>query len=273
MPSLFDPLTVGDLRLPNRIIMAPLTRCRCDEGRVPNAMMAEYYRQRSSAGMIISEATSVTPMGVGYPDTPGIWSPQQVAGWQRVTKAVHDAGGQILLQLWHVGRISDPVYLNGGLPVAPSAIQPSGHPSLIRPLKEFVTPRALERSELSGVIDAYRTGTKTRRPPVLMAWNCMARMAICSINFCRAVPTTAPTITAVQSKIAPGSCSKRLTPRSISGVRAGSAFTCLPGRTFTPWVMPTAPRLLDMSQKSLESERSLLSARANTPVKTDSGHS
>jgi 2,4-dienoyl-CoA reductase-like NADH-dependent reductase (Old Yellow Enzyme family) len=163
MPSLFDSLTVGDLRLPNRIIMAPLTRCRCDPGRVPNSMMAEYYRQRASAGMIISEATSVTAMGVGYPDTPGIWSSEQIAGWKRITTAVHDTGGRILLQLWHVGRISDPIYLNGELPVAPSAIQPSGHPSLIRPLKDFVTPRALDRSELPGVIAAYRKGAENAK--------------------------------------------------------------------------------------------------------------
>ncbi len=110
MPTLFDAITVGDLTLKNRIVMAPLTRCRADEGRVPNAMMAEYYSQRSGAGLILSEATSVTPMGVGYPDTPGIWSEAQVAGWKLVTEAVHKAGSRIFLQLWHVGRISDPIY-------------------------------------------------------------------------------------------------------------------------------------------------------------------
>ncbi|MHB8563706.1 MAG: oxidoreductase, partial [Acidiferrobacteraceae bacterium] len=124
MGSLFDPVEVGDIKLPNRIIMAPLTRCRASEGRVPNRLMAEYYTQRASAGLILSEATSVTPMGVGYPDTPGIWSDEQVEGWKFVTKAVHDKGGRIFLQLWHVGRISHPSYLNGELPVAPSAIAP-----------------------------------------------------------------------------------------------------------------------------------------------------
>jgi NADH:flavin oxidoreductases, Old Yellow Enzyme family len=111
MTTLFDPIQMGELSLPNRIIMAPLTRCRASAGRVPNALMAEYYVQRASAGLIISEATSVTPMGVGYPDTPGIWSDEQVEGWKLVTDAVHQAGGRIVLQLWHVGRISDPVYL------------------------------------------------------------------------------------------------------------------------------------------------------------------
>jgi 2,4-dienoyl-CoA reductase-like NADH-dependent reductase (Old Yellow Enzyme family) len=158
MPKLLDPITVGDLSLRNRVIMAPLTRCRSSEGRVPNALMAKYYAQRASAGMILSEATSVDPMGVGYPDTPGIWSDEQVAGWAAVTDAVHRAGGTILLQLWHVGRISDPIYLDGALPVAPSAIRPKGTVSLVRPKKEFVTPRALELDEIPGIIAAYKRG-------------------------------------------------------------------------------------------------------------------
>ncbi|KAB0551039.1 alkene reductase [Pseudomonas argentinensis] len=163
MTTLFDPIKIGDLELANRVIMAPLTRCRADEGRVPNALMAEYYVQRASAGLIISEATSVTPMGVGYPNTPGIWSEDQVRGWSGVTKAVHANGGKIVLQLWHVGRISDPVYLDGELPVAPSAIKPAGHVSLIRPMKDFVTPRALESEEIADVIEAYRQGAENAK--------------------------------------------------------------------------------------------------------------
>lgn len=163
MPTLFDPIKIGDLQLANRIIMAPLTRCRASEGRVPNALMAEYYVQRASAGLILTEATSVTPMGVGYPDTPGIWSEQQIAGWRLVTDAVHAAGGKIMLQLWHVGRISDPLYLDGELPVAPSAIQPAGHVSLVRPKKDFVTPRALETDEIAGIVEAYRKGAENAK--------------------------------------------------------------------------------------------------------------
>ncbi|GBL59607.1 NADH:flavin oxidoreductase [Pseudomonas citronellolis] len=163
MTTLFDPITLGDLQLPNRIIMAPLTRCRADEGRVPNALMAEYYTQRADAGLILSEATSVTPMGVGYPDTPGIWSDDQVRGWSNVTKAVHANGGRIMLQLWHVGRISDPLYLNGETPVAPSAIKPAGHVSLVRPIKEFVTPRALETEEIADIVEAYRQGAENAK--------------------------------------------------------------------------------------------------------------
>jgi 2,4-dienoyl-CoA reductase-like NADH-dependent reductase (Old Yellow Enzyme family) len=163
MTTIFDPITLGDLQLANRIVMAPLTRCRADEGRVPNAMMAEYYVQRASAGLIISEATSVTPMGVGYPDTPGIWSAAQVRGWSNITKAVHAAGGKIVLQLWHVGRVSHSSYLNGEAPVAPSAVKPAGHVSLVRPLAEYPTPRALELEEIADIVDAYRNGAENAK--------------------------------------------------------------------------------------------------------------
>ena len=160
MATLFDPIKMGELSLPNRIIMAPLTRCRASQSRIPNQLMAAYYTQRAAAGMIITEATSVAPMGVGYPDTPGIWSADQVSGWKRITHAVHQAGGRILLQLWHVGRISDPLYLDGKQPVAPSAIAAKGHVSLVRPKKAFVKPRPLETDEIPGIIAAYRQGAE-----------------------------------------------------------------------------------------------------------------
>ncbi len=117
-------------------------------------MMAEYYVQRASAGLILTEATSVTPMGVGYPDTPGIWSNDQVRGWSNITKAVHNAGGRIVLQLWHVGRISHPAYLNGETPVAPSAIAAD------TPLP---TPRALELAEIGDIVEAYRVGAENAK--------------------------------------------------------------------------------------------------------------
>ena len=160
MSLLNSPLRVGAFEIPNRIVMAPLTRCRASAGRVPNALMAEYYRQRASAGFILSEATAVDPMGVGYPDTPGIWSREQVEGWKLVTSAVHGAGGRILLQLWHVGRISHPFYLNGAQPVAPSAIAAAGHVSLMRPQQPYPVPRALARAELPGIVEAYRRGAR-----------------------------------------------------------------------------------------------------------------
>ncbi len=160
MPSLFDPLVMGELTLPNRIVMAPLTRSRADGRRVPNGLMIEYYRQRASAGLIISEATVVTPMGVGYADTPGIWSDEQVAGWREVTGAVHEAGGRIFLQLWHVGRVSHPLFLDGERPVAPSAVAPQGHVSLVRPKTPYVIPRALGREEIPGIIAAFAHGAR-----------------------------------------------------------------------------------------------------------------
>jgi len=158
--NLFTPLTVGALTLPNRIVMAPLTRARAGATRVPNALMAEYYRQRASAGLILSEATSVDPMGVGYADTPGIWSEDQVRGWRLITDAVRSEGGRIFLQLWHVGRVSDPMFLDGRQPVAPSAIAPKGHVSIVRPERPFVVPRALELNEILGIIEAYRRGAE-----------------------------------------------------------------------------------------------------------------
>jgi hypothetical protein len=138
--------------------MAPLTRNRSSGiGRVPNKMMREYYVQRASAGMIITEATSVSPLGVGYPHTPGVWSDEQINGWREIVNGVHDVGGKILLQLWHVGRISDPIYLNGELPVAPSAIAAKGTVSLLRPKKNFVTPRALDLKEIPAIIESFRS--------------------------------------------------------------------------------------------------------------------
>lgn len=158
MSTLFDPLRVGELTLPNRILMAPLTRMRAGVARVPNALMRQYYAQRASAGLILSEATSVTPMGVGYADTPGIWSQEQVEGWKQVTRAVHGAGGRIFLQLWHVGRISHPMFLDGATPVAPSAVAPKGNVSLVRPETPYIVPRALERTEIAEVVEAFRRG-------------------------------------------------------------------------------------------------------------------
>lgn len=160
-PDLFTPIQLGPLALPNRIFMAPLTRCRASEGNVPNDLNAEYYAQRSSAGLIISEATSVSAAGYGYPNTPGIHTAAQVAGWKRVTEAVHSKGGHIYLQLWHVGRISHPAYQReGALPVAPSAIKPKGQVFTGTSMEEYVTPRALETSEIPGIIAEYVHGAE-----------------------------------------------------------------------------------------------------------------
>ena len=159
MSLLFKPITVGALHLPNRIVMAPLTRSRATaDARVPVPMMAEYYSQRATAGLIISEATVVDRMGVGYEATPGIWTDEQIDGWKSVTEAVHKAGGRIFLQLWHVGRISDPSLLHGHPPVSASAIAAKGYVSLLRPQRPYPLPRALETREIPGIIAAFRKG-------------------------------------------------------------------------------------------------------------------
>ena len=163
MSALLSPLALGSLSIPNRLIMSALTRCRAGADRVPTELMAEYYRQRAGAGLIISEATSVSPQGVGYHGTPGIWSAEQTKGWQLVTDAVHAAGGRILLQLWHVGRISDPELLGGDLPVAPSAIPAAGQVRQLRPVRPYVTPRALSTDEIAGIVDDFRRGAENAR--------------------------------------------------------------------------------------------------------------
>jgi 2,4-dienoyl-CoA reductase-like NADH-dependent reductase (Old Yellow Enzyme family) len=160
MPSLFDPIQLGDLTLPNRIFMAPLTRLRGTEDHQPTSIMAEYYAQRASAGLIISEGIPIDPMGVGYARVPGIWSREQAEGWKPITDAVHRKGGRIFAQLWHVGRISDPEFLGGKLPVGPSAIAAVGNVSLLRPKRAFPTPHPLDLAEIKSVVEAFRRGAE-----------------------------------------------------------------------------------------------------------------
>jgi N-ethylmaleimide reductase len=154
--DLFEPFRVGPLTLPNRIVMAPLTRSRAAAGNVPTLLHALYYAQRASAGLIISEATQIAPEGQGYISTPGIHSKAQVENWRCVTKAVHIAGGRIVLQLWHVGRISHPSFQpGGGAPVAPSAVKPDVKAYTAKGFEPISTPRALETSEIPGIVEQY----------------------------------------------------------------------------------------------------------------------
>nr|WP_245334909.1 alkene reductase [Bradyrhizobium mercantei] len=151
------PVRIGPLELRNRVVMAPMTRNRAGAADVPQPIAAEYYRQRATAGLIVTEASQISPQGKGYPGTPGIYSREQIAGWQRVTDAVHRAGGRIVLQLWHVGRISHPsLQPHGALPVAPSAIKPMGSAKTAVGPQPFVTPRELETAELPGIVESYR---------------------------------------------------------------------------------------------------------------------
>ena len=162
--TLSSPIRIGPLQLSNRVVMAPMTRNRAGPGNVPTPLNATYYAQRASAGLIITEATQVSPQGVGYPKTPGIHTEEQVAGWRLVTDAVHAANGLIFLQLWHVGRISHPYYQPGGaLPVAPSAIKPRGEIHTPQGPKPFVTPRALDAGEIPGIVARFREGARGAR--------------------------------------------------------------------------------------------------------------
>ncbi len=156
MASLFDPIRLGAVTAPNRIFMAPLTRARATRTFVPTPLMAEYYRQRASAGLIISEATAISRQGMGWPCAPGLWTDEQVDGWRVVTDAVRDAGGRMVAQLWHMGRQVHPDYLGGSPQVAPSAIAAPGRARTFDGPKPHAVPRALAREEIPGVVEDYR---------------------------------------------------------------------------------------------------------------------
>jgi N-ethylmaleimide reductase len=161
--DLFTNYKLGNIKLSNRMVMAPMTRCRAVEGNIPNPLTITYYVQRAQAGLIITEGSQVSPQGVGYVRTPGIYSPEQVAGWRKVTNAVHQSGSKIFLQLWHVGRVSHSELLRGELPVAPSALPVEGeiHTSLGK--KKIEIPRALELEEIPGIINQFRKGAENAR--------------------------------------------------------------------------------------------------------------
>ena len=155
MSDLFSPVKLGGIAMSNRMVMAPLTRNRSSMEGVPQDINVTYYEQRATAGLIITEATPISPMGHGYPLLPGIYTEAQIAGWKKVTDAVHAKGGKIVIQLWHVGRISHPTLLNGAIPVAPSAVKPAGKAFTFNGLVDYVVPRALDASELPGIVADY----------------------------------------------------------------------------------------------------------------------
>ncbi|MEM6614334.1 MAG: alkene reductase [Cyanobacteria bacterium P01_C01_bin.72] len=164
MTNLFTPVQIGNLTLTNRIVMAPLTRGRADSDRIPNELMAEYYRQRARAGLIVTEATNISQQAIGWSNTPGIYTDAQVKGWQQITRSVHQQGGRIFLQLWHMGRASHPDFQpDRALPVSPSAIIPEGEIHTPQGKKPYVTPRALELDEIPKVIQQYSEATKRAR--------------------------------------------------------------------------------------------------------------
>ena len=162
--DLFSPMHMGALQLANRMVMAPVTRSRMADDGVPNEMHATYYAQRASAGLIIAEATNISAQGRGYAMTPGIWSQAQVAGWKKVTDAVHAAGGKIVCQLWHVGRFSSvELQPNGEAPVAPSAIKAEGSTYTEKGFVEVSMPRALETAEIPGIIEQYKLAAENAK--------------------------------------------------------------------------------------------------------------
>jgi N-ethylmaleimide reductase len=161
--NLFSSYSLGDLELPNRMVLAPMTRSRALDGNVPNPIAATYYVQRASAGLLITEATQVSPQGVGYIRTPGIHSREQVAGWKKITDAVHGVGGTIFSQLWHVGRVSHPDFHDGALPVAPSAIAVDGEVFTPRGREKIVVPRALAAHELPGIVAQFQKAAENAK--------------------------------------------------------------------------------------------------------------
>ncbi|MGQ1909263.1 alkene reductase [Marinifilum sp. RC60d5] len=161
--TLLSTFSIADLDLKNRMVMAPMTRNRAGQGDVPTDLMVKYYEQRSGAGIIITEASQISPQAKGYPATPGIYSKDQVDGWRKITETVHRKAGKIFIQLWHVGRISHPDFHDGDLPVAPSAIKPAGQAFTFEGLKDFVTPRALEEFEIKNIVEDYRLATKNAK--------------------------------------------------------------------------------------------------------------
>ena len=162
--NLFSPILLGDLRLANRIIMAPLTRNRAGEGNVPQDMNVEYYRQRAGAGLIISEGSQISASGIGYPATPGIHSEAQVAGWKRVTDGVHNQGGRMFIQLWHTGRIShSSLQPDHRLPVAPSALKAAGQAMTLDGMQDFEMPHALSLAELPGIVADYANAAQNAK--------------------------------------------------------------------------------------------------------------
>ena len=163
MTTLFDPLKIGAIETPNRIFMAPLTRCRSTMGHVPVPMMGDYYAQRASAGLVISEATGISQQGMGTPFAPGIWSDEQTEAWKPIVEQAHEAGGRIICQLWHMGRLVHSDFLNGEQPISASAVQAPGSVRTYQGKKDYEVPRALPVDEISGLLDDYANAAENAK--------------------------------------------------------------------------------------------------------------
>ena len=203
--KLFEPYKLGPITLPNRLVMAPLTRNRAVAGMVPSPLAVEYYGQRASAGLLITEASQISQQGQGYQDTPGIYSREQVAGWRKVTDRVHERGGQSsfssgMSAAFRTHRLQP----NGGAPVAPSAIRAKGKTFVGGTFTDISEPRALELEEIPGIVEDFRRGRPMRSRPASTASKSTAPTAICSTSSPRTAPTSAPMPMADRSRTAPG---------------------------------------------------------------------
>jgi N-ethylmaleimide reductase len=222
-PSLFTPIEVGPLQLRNRVVMAPLTLSRAGPGNVPTQLNALYYAQRASAGLIISEATQIAPEGQGYISTPGIHSAEQIAGWTCVTQALHIAGGHIVCQLWHVGRVSHPSFQPGGLaPVAPSAIKPNGQAFTAKGFEPIPTPRALETAEIPAIVAQYAQAARNAMAAGFDGVEVHAANGYLIDQFLRDQPPHRPPMAAA-SRIAAGSCWRWSAPSPLRSAQSASA--------------------------------------------------
>ena len=198
MAALFDPMKLGLLEIPNRIVMAPLTRARADRAGVPNELMAAYYAQRAGAGLIISEATGISREGLGWPNAPGLWNAAQVEGWKQVTQAVHRNGGRIVAQLWHMGRLVHPA-VSGMEPVSSSAVPAPDYAHTYEGKMPYVERRPSTTSRGSSAIMRRRRATRSR--PVSTGSRFTARMAIWSTNSCATARISGPTTMVDRSSI------------------------------------------------------------------------
>ena len=204
MPSLFDPIKLGAVAARNRILMAPLTRGRATMDHVPTPMMIDYYRQRAGAGLIISEATGISAQGLGWPYAPGIWNPDQIEVWRMITAAVHESGGLMFSQLWHMGRLVHPSLPGRGQPVSSSATTMPGLARTYEGKHAHVQAKAMTREDIRNVIADYRKAATNAMNAGFDGVEIHAANFISSINFCATMPISGATNTAARSKIGSG---------------------------------------------------------------------
>jgi len=256
MPTLFTPLTVGSLEVPNRIFMAPLTRCRAEPGDVPGELIATYYAQRANAGLLIAEATMAIAGNCAFLGAPGVHSDAQVAGWRKVTDAVHANGGRIYLQIWHGGRACPSASNSGQQPVSASAIAIDGETYTPNGMQRYDTPRALADSEIPVIIEGFPRRRRTRSVRASMASRSTARTATCLTSSFATAATRAAVHTAGRSRTARGCCLKSSMPSPASSAPAAWACASRRSTATTAWSTAIRSRSRPMSPRSSPSAAS-----------------